>query len=246
MKTGVFVVGALREIELCSESWNVPYTADWHLLTWSRTTDRFIDGGRGADLNTLHDVGVHFNSIHVFDKFREFGAHKQVDPQTYWALQGPWFWQKVYEMYPDYDRYLILRPDLFLWPKTGGGAWPTVVKMLYTLGRRQDQMFLTDNLGMSFLSGVHHYIKVRAGANPSIHEYLDNYLSPAPHLDMGVDYEVLNKEFYYTLARPNSRDLLPTWLMGHKEEAARRVFRRTAEWWDKYNDKPYEGTKELL
>lgn len=246
MKTGVFVVGALREIELCSGSWRVPYTADWHLLTWSRTTDRFRVGSYGADLNVLHDIDVKFNSIHVFDKSSEYGVDKEADPQTYWALQGPWFWKKIHAMYPGYDRYVILRPDLFLWPKPGKGVWPEHVKKLHTLGRGQDQMFLADYSGMSFLSGVFDYIRMRAGQHPSIHYYLDQFLCPAPNLDMGVEHELLGNEFYYTLARPNSRNLAR--MSGYtysREVIAKEVFRRTAEWWDAYNEMPYEGVKDL-
>jgi hypothetical protein len=243
MNTGIFVVGALREMELCSKSWKIPYAADYHLLTWTRTTDRFVEGSRDADLNAVYRADVGFKSVHAFDKASEFVSKEVVNDFTYWALQGPWFWKKTLEMFPEYDAYVVLRPDLFLWPQEGGG-WPTLPEgfmPMYTLGKRQDQMFITDYSGLSWLAGTYEWILRNPDRHHDIHSYLEEYFSPMG-LDMNVDHETLRSRFHYSLARPNSRYLANC---DFNKSVAQGVFRLTAEWWTEYTGGEYEGLKEL-
>lgn len=257
MKTGIFVVGALREMELCSKSWAAtnPYPEadrngdlDWHLLTWNWTSDSFHNEPHQryrADLNVaFEDCAVRFNSFHVFNEDTEYPFYNTPENHIYRAAKGAWFWRKIYKMFVgQYERYVIIRPDLFLWPREGvANPWPTdhetATTAIMNVGRLQDQIFVLNKDGLMVMPHVWHHME----QNPTLHKDPHGYLKDV----MGAyhtDDKTLVDNFNFFIARPNSRYLAQYPMT---KDIAHQTLRETASWWERITGGEYEGPKKLL
>jgi hypothetical protein len=204
MKTGVFVVGAYREIELCSKTWNLPADADIHLLTWSLTQDAHTEVQRPTLQDLLKDVpnlSVKFKNVYVFPT--ESYPYTEEDPR-YPINKGPWFWREAHNLYEDvYDRVIILRPDIFLW-SLKENPWDLNMDVpVYTVNKRDELFFVLNKEGFKFLSSVFQYVdRAPCVADKNVHDFIDEFYDVT-----GTRYDQmqLSNNFTYFLARPNSR-----------------------------------------
>jgi hypothetical protein len=254
MKTGIFVVGALREYRLCYKSWLAtnPYPdADWHMMTWSTTSDSFKNEPGDQYLADLGPVLysnrkdlIRFNSLHVFDEESSYPYANVPGNYMYRAGKGPWFWNKIHEMFGTaYDRYVIMRPDLFLWARKGvENPWPVgkdIKKHVLNMGKAQDQFFIVTQDGLRTLATTWLHMQRHPNLYMDPHKYLDDVFSMHESYD---DTTLLNN-FNIFIARPNSRHL------GYHQmsaDVAQGALDATVEWWESITNGKYEGPRALL
>jgi hypothetical protein len=200
MKTGIIVCGALREIELCSRSWNLPKDADIHLLTWDMTEDAHSGVYRPIDITVLDKLPIDFASYSVFNEEKIYPFDKA--DYLYRVNKGPWFWKHAYEMFNRlYDRVIVLRPDIFLWPLVED-AWSVDSTIpVHTVNVRDELFFVVNEEGFEFLSGVYDFASCVCGSDQNAHDMIEDWYKAHE-----TRYsESLSKRFTYFLARPNSR-----------------------------------------
>lgn len=202
MKTGVFVVGALREIALCHRTWHLPADADVHLLTWNKTQDALADTLHPVDAQAVaNQLSIKFTSVHSFD-LSEYPYTP--DQHLYTVNKGPWFWQRAFEMFGfRYDRIIILRPDIFLWPIVDN-PWDVPLDCpVYTVRKCDDLFFVLNHEGFSFLSEIYDFVAtISRQSFINVHDWIKAYYDEA---QMPFNEDELPKRFVYFLARPASR-----------------------------------------
>ncbi len=240
MRTAVIVAGALREMELCSKTWKFPFHADWHLITWSTTSFDRSGVFEPADLSAVHKSAVKFLSSHVYD--RETSGIEMMFSGNPKAVT--WFWKTAYELFGNsYDRFVFIRPDLFLWskapfpanydPRVSGAAFHGTREPAWA----HDQFFVVSADQLRILADVYNVIRVKdtAYGENDVHNHLGELIE-----DGRIEFNFTDLEAFHSfVARPNSRHLSNEAIT---YELAREVNLLTARWWNENVGSPsYEG-----
>lgn len=239
MRTAIIVVGALRGMELCSKTWEFPFFAKFHLLTWTTKSDARSDEFSQVNVGDFKAC-VKFMTTQIFDR-EEYGIPMTASGnQTAMAFM----WKKAYDhLRYDYDRFVFIRPDLFIWPQrpfpadydpdVSGAAFVANTDRTWI----QDQFFIVSRKQLEVLSHAYETISTRdmsLGIN-DIHTYLSDL-----HHSGQMEFNLVDlcEAFHFFLVRPNSSHLRCESITF---ELASKVNRLTADWWKEKTGFPYQG-----